>query len=220
VAALEAEIAPAEERLRRGVKRDGTKLSDEERPRAAASIERARAFVARNRDARFVAPDVALDERLSLDLGGLEVELLHLVAHTRGDVAAWAREPRVLAAGDVVDEMPYVGHGYPRRWVRALELLSALAPAAVVPGHGPLLEGTAQIARVSGFLSDLIATADRARAAGLAPPQAGEGFDAGRWREELARDDRARRFFDAVLEEALARAFDEERLAGEESAGG
>ena len=219
VETLAGQIEAAEERLRLGVKRDGSKLTDEERPIALASIERGRAFVEHHRDMRFAAPDLALDERIRLDLGGLQVELLPLVAHTRGDVAVWAPERRVLAAGDVVDEMPYVGHGYPRHWVEALDRLSTLAPATVIPGHGATSSGTTQIARVRGYLADLVAAAERARAAGQDVTGAVAGFDAARWRAELARDDAARRFYDAVLEEALARAFEEERLVDAESAG-
>jgi glyoxylase-like metal-dependent hydrolase (beta-lactamase superfamily II) len=218
VATLEGEIAAAEERLRRGVKRDGSALTVEERPRAEASIARAAGWVARNHDARFLAPDLALEDGLRLDLGGLTVELMHLVAHTRGDVAVWVPERGVLVAGDVVDDLPYVGHGYPRRWLAGLDRLASLAPTTVVPGHGPLFPGTAQVGRVRGYLADLVAGADRARASGRELPGVGEDFDAARWRAELARDEAAGRFFDAVLDEALARAMHEERLVGEESA--
>jgi cyclase len=216
VQVFDREIAAAEDRLRRGVKRDGTELSESERPLAAAAIENARERVERNRSARFLAPDLAFDGPLRLDLGGLEVELLHLVAHTRGDVAVWGAAPRVLAAGDVVDDLPYVGHGYPRRWIAALDRLTALNPAAVVPGHGPVFEGTVQIALVRAFLDALVGAAQRASGTGASVAEAATHFDAARWRAELGRDDAAKRFFDAVLEEALARAFEEEELLADE----
>lgn len=219
VATLEAEIAAAEDRLRRGVKRDGSELSEAERPVAAAAIERARAHVERNRGARFLVPDLAFDDdRLRLDLGGITVELLHAPGHTRGDIVVWSPERRVLAAGDLVDDLPYVGHGYPRRWGEALDRLLALDPATVVPGHGPLFAGTTQIALVRRFLGDLVSAAQQARANGGGTAAAAARFDAALWRTELGRDDAARRFFDAVLEEALARAFDEEQHVAAELA--
>jgi glyoxylase-like metal-dependent hydrolase (beta-lactamase superfamily II) len=220
VAGLEPEIVAAEDRLRRGVKRDGSALSEAELPLAREAIDRARGFVERNREARFEPPDLSVDDRLELDLGGLAIELVHVVAHTRGDLVVWSPDRRVLAAGDVVDDLPYVGHGYPRRWVAALDRLGALSPAVVVPGHGPVFVGTEQIERVRGFLSALGDAAESARAAGGDLAAMAAAFPGAHWREELARDDAAERFYDAVLEEALARAWGEERLLEEERAEG
>jgi hypothetical protein len=46
--------------------------------------------------------------------------------------------------------------------------------------------------------------------------EAATHLDTARWRAELGRDDAAKRFFDAVLEEALARAFEEEARFADE----
>lgn len=64
--------------------------------------------------------------------------LLHKRAHTRGDTVVWLPRQRVVATGDVLDDLPYGGHGYPTSWLAALDDIGALDFVAVVPGHGPV----------------------------------------------------------------------------------
>ncbi|MDT0494353.1 MBL fold metallo-hydrolase [Streptomyces griseus] len=88
-----------------------------------------------------VLPDVTFDGSLTLRLGGLRVELLHVgPAHTAHDVVAWIPERSVLFTGDVVWSRvtPFVLFGSVSGSLRALDRMRALGARTVVPGHGPV----------------------------------------------------------------------------------
>ncbi|MFD9443918.1 MBL fold metallo-hydrolase [Streptomyces sp. NPDC060006] len=88
-----------------------------------------------------VLPDLTFDGSLTLRLGGLRVELLHIgPAHTADDVVAWIPERSVLFTGDVVWSRvtPFILFGSASGSLRALERLRALGARTVVPGHGPV----------------------------------------------------------------------------------
>lgn len=75
-----------------------------------------------------------------LEIGGERIELRHVgPAHTPEDLAVHLPGRRVLFAGDLVfrGRIPFVGQADSRRWIAALDVLLALRPAVLVPGHGP-----------------------------------------------------------------------------------
>lgn len=122
-------------------------------------------------EVEFVGPDELYDDRLTLDLGRLHVELLHFgLAHTRGDQVVYVPEQRVLFAGDLLENriFPIVPWFPPEdvdvsgsRWIEVLDRLEELAPTVVVPGHGELT-GPELIGQVRSYLEDVRA---RVRAA-------------------------------------------------------
>ena len=61
-------------------------------------------------------------------------------AHTAGDVLVHLPEDDVVFAGDVIFRgcTPLGWEGTFASWIAALERILALAPAVIVPGHGPL----------------------------------------------------------------------------------
>jgi cyclase len=61
-------------------------------------------------------------------------------AHSPADLAVWLPGPGVMVAGDLCSNgvTPLARHGSLSGWVRALDELIALAPATVIPGHGPV----------------------------------------------------------------------------------
>ncbi len=86
-------------------------------------------------------PTRILDGDLELELGGRPVHLIHVgPAHTAGDVIAHLPEDGILFAGDIVFRLctPIGWEGTTEQWIRALDRIEALAPAVIVPGHGPL----------------------------------------------------------------------------------
>lgn len=88
---------------------------------------------------RLVAPDVWLDGDVSLDSGGVRLQVLHAgPAHTPEDTFVYVEPDGVVFAGDLVfrGRVPFVGEGDGRRWLAALERILALGPRVVVPGHG------------------------------------------------------------------------------------
>lgn len=112
----------------------------------------------------FVTPDELYDDRLTLDLGALRVELLHFgLAHTRGDQVIFLPEQRVLFAGDLLENRIFpIFPWFPPQdadvdgslWIDVLGRLEELEPAVVVPGHGEVA-GPELIGRVSSYLQDV-----------------------------------------------------------------
>lgn len=90
--------------------------------------------------ARVVAPTHEVADRARIDLGGREVVLLHPgPGHTDHDLAVHVPDAGVVFAGDLVEQgaPPSVGpDAHPARWPGALDVLLALRPSVVVPGHG------------------------------------------------------------------------------------
>ncbi len=107
-------------------------------------------------------PTLSFSGRMTLWLGGLEVQLLQLGrGHTKGDTVVWLPAERILFSGDLVEAgaTPYCGDAYFSDWPSTLDALAALRPAKLVPGRGPALEDEAQVAAgiagTRGFVSDL-----------------------------------------------------------------
>jgi glyoxylase-like metal-dependent hydrolase (beta-lactamase superfamily II) len=113
--------------------------SDTARLRLQASREELFPWI--DETTRVVGPDVTLDKRRVIDLGGVQAVLLHAgPAHTPEDVMVQVPSEGVLFAGDLVfrGRVPYVGQADSAQWVAALEQLLSLKPNTLVPGHGPL----------------------------------------------------------------------------------
>lgn len=213
VALYDGEIPAARDRLARRLRRDGSPLAEEDVPAASAAIDRVAAWLDSNRDAAFLPPTTAYASRLVLERCGRRIELLHFRAHTDGDTVVRLPELGLAATGDLLDDLPFVGHGHPRSWVRALEEIAGWELRSIVPGHGPLFEDDRagqKLDTVLDFLRDLVAATDAAVARGDTREQALERVDLARWREPLAGGDPiAERFFDGTIAEAIGRAYDE-----------
>ena len=118
-------------------------------------------------------PTMTFTGKMTLWLGGLEVQLLQLGrGHTKGDTVVWLPGERTLLSGDLVefDATPYAGDAYFRDWPQTLDNIAQLQPLALVPGRGPALKGQAQVQRglevTRAFISDLWASVSAGAAAG------------------------------------------------------
>ena len=86
-------------------------------------------------------PDEIIDDDVTIDLGGMPVELLYVgPAHTEGDLVVHVPHAGVVFAGDVFFHRctPIGWEGSTDRWIDALRRIEALEPETVVPGHGPV----------------------------------------------------------------------------------
>ncbi len=103
-------------------------------------------------------PNVAFADRLTLEVGGREVELLHLGrGHTQGDTAVWLPEEKILFAGDLVEARaaPYMGDAFVEEWsTTTLDRVEALGAEVIVPGRGPAA-GPEAIAETREYLRTL-----------------------------------------------------------------
>lgn len=102
-------------------------------------------------------PDEVYDDNLSLTIGGLQLELFHGRGETDDATFVWAPQKRILVSGDFVIWV-FPNAGNPRKvqrfaldWASALRRMQALKPDMLVPGHGPVVAGSA---RANQILND------------------------------------------------------------------
>lgn len=89
-------------------------------------------------------PNVVFDDQLSVFLGGIEVQALHIgTGHTDGDSVVYFPSLRVIHTGDlVIDGMPHIDYdngGGAIEWVKTLDRLLQIDFDIAIPGHGRLL---------------------------------------------------------------------------------
>lgn len=113
-------------------------------------------------------PTRTFRDALSLDLGGLTLEIFTLPGHTPDSVVGVIPEWGIFLAGDAVETpLPFLNAGSPvetwarglERWARWLEEWRGGAPGStgplVIPSHGPV--GGAELLRGTGaYLRDLL----------------------------------------------------------------
>ncbi|MBS1176981.1 MAG: fold metallo-hydrolase [Proteobacteria bacterium] len=92
-------------------------------------------------DTRLVPADRWVDQRTTLQLGGLDFVLQPTgPAHTPEDLVVWVPQRNLLIAGDLVfrGRIPFVGQADSGRWITALDTLLAFDASVIIPGHGPV----------------------------------------------------------------------------------
>ena len=108
---------------------------------------------------RLVLPTTVFDERHVLDLDGTEVHLIHVgPCHQAGDTIIHVPGEGVLFAGDVLFRQctPMGWTGTYAKWIKILDLIIALKPKVIVPGHGPVcgIEGVVEMKAYLEYLRD------------------------------------------------------------------
>ncbi|WP_454726457.1 MULTISPECIES: MBL fold metallo-hydrolase [Cupriavidus] len=106
-------------------------------------------------------PNVVFERELTLFLGKLEVRIMHPgPGHTKGDTIVWIPSQKILFSGDLVefDAACYCGDAQLEEWPATLEALRALAPAALVPGRGPVLTTPEMVGRGLDYTRDFVGT--------------------------------------------------------------
>jgi len=116
----------------------------------------------------------ALEEQRTLNIGGMEIQILNLGrAHTGGDLVAYLPHPKVLFLGEVYlrDVFPAMRSAHPSEWLGTIERAQAMDAAWYVPGHG-FIDDAASMKRgleeSRKAITYVIDEAKRLRAAGLA----------------------------------------------------
>jgi cyclase len=131
-------------------------------------------------------PFLTFTDEIALHAGDTRITVKHVgtAAHTTNDVLAWFPEQSVLFCGDLVFNggTPFLLMGSVAGCVEALEqAVLPLDARTVVPGHGPVFEGTAPIEATLDYLRFVLDLAARGRAAGVSPLDAARGADLGRF---------------------------------------
>jgi glyoxylase-like metal-dependent hydrolase (beta-lactamase superfamily II) len=126
-------------------------------------------------------PTTLIDDDTTIDLDGLAVDLLYVgPAHTAGDVIAHVPEAGVVFTGDVLfhECTPIGWQGTFANWIAALDRIVDLAPAVVVPGHGPLatVDG---VVGLRDYLTYVWAEAEAGHRAGRTTLETAQGIELG-----------------------------------------
>jgi glyoxylase-like metal-dependent hydrolase (beta-lactamase superfamily II) len=88
-------------------------------------------------------PNATFRDRMTLYLGGKEIQVLHFgAAHTKGDSILFVPQDRIAYMSEVFfnEEFPNMGGGYGVSWIRVLDAVKALGADIFIPGHGPIPE--------------------------------------------------------------------------------
>jgi len=115
-----------------------------------------------------IAPTMTIASSMTIDLGDLEVRLMHLGrGHTMGDLVVWVPGSGVIFAGDLVQKSgaPYCGDAHLADWPRALDRISAFRPNALMPGRGRSAVGAPAVATAIETTRDFVTTLRDAAAA-------------------------------------------------------
>lgn len=157
------------------------------------------------------SPTITFAERMTVWLGGLQVEILHPGrGQTKGDTVVWLPEERTLFSGDVVEAgaTPDGSDAHFKDWSATLEKLQAFHAETLLPGRGDALVGSdavgEAISTTRAFVEDLYRIVSEAAVAGEPLKQAYDKAIAalqpryGKWA-----------LFDHCLPFNVARAYDE-----------
>lgn len=136
-------------------------------------------------DCPVTPPTITFDERLSLYVDDLKIELIFVgPAHTTNDIVAWIPERKLLFTGDVIFNggTPFALGGSVGGWLKALERIEALGAETIVPGHGPVC-GPEAITAVRSYLQFVQETAKRGMEAGTPPLELAQGLNLGQFKD-------------------------------------
>lgn len=127
------------------------------------------------KDFAYRTPDILFDGGLTLDLGGVTVEIVRAgPAHTDGDIGLFVREDGVLFTGDVVQQnyapMLVGTHSSTASWLAQIDMLEKFPAKIIVPSHSAVTDrkAFADMREMVVFLRDDWAKVKAAKLSGQA----------------------------------------------------
>ncbi len=88
----------------------------------------------------FVYPDKTFEEKMTIEMGGVKFELLHLgPAHSPGDIMMWLPDKKIVISGDLAFNqrlLPVMEDTDTAGWIETWDKFEALNPEIIIPGHG------------------------------------------------------------------------------------
>lgn len=119
-------------------------------------------------------PTIVFEDRLTLDLGDMHVELFPTPGHSHDAVSGFIPERElVLAADTVVTAIPPAIFYSSTELEASIRSIRALDPAILISGHGPVLKGRKHVRSWLDFLVDYLSgvrsKAESLLAAGVDP---------------------------------------------------
>ena len=124
-------------------------------------------------------PDETYRDRITLYLGGKEIQLLYLGrGHTRGDSIIYVPQDRIAYLSELffAEQFLYIDDGYGLDWLKTLDAVDALGADIFVPAHGPIpadpRETRQELGRFRQMLVDIRDAVQREIARGATEEQA------------------------------------------------
>lgn len=130
-------------------------IPKEEQTAWREKLELAKTRLFRWREYKLNPPDIALVVSKSVDLGSFELNITPHMAHTNGDLTVTTNNESILIGGDIVDWLPYTGHGQLESWQTLLkQYIGNEKLSLIIPGHGGILNKQ-QLKQPLAFLNAL-----------------------------------------------------------------
>jgi cyclase len=131
-------------------------------------------------------PFVTFTDEIALHAGDLRAQVRYVgtAAHTSNDSIVWIPERSVLFCGDLIFNggTPFLLMGSVAGAIEVLEkVVRPLGARTVVPGHGPVFEGSGPVDATLDYLRFVSGIAVRGRDGGLSPLAAATETDLGRF---------------------------------------
>jgi glyoxylase-like metal-dependent hydrolase (beta-lactamase superfamily II) len=212
-AAMRKQLHEFKEMLASGKTPSGAPLTDRLRAMFEEGVRELELMLPDIAQARTTPPSLTFEDRLTVHLGGREVQVLFLGrGNTAGDAVVYVPDSRVLITGDlVVRPAPYAFGSFIGEWGATMRKLIAIDAATIVPGHGPLMRDKSYLTLVADTLESISGQVRAAAQEGLTLEETRKKLDLERFRKEFAQGDeqKARAFDGFLLGPGVPRAFRE-----------
>jgi cyclase len=85
-------------------------------------------------------PTITFEGRMTLRLGKHTFELISTPGHSKGQIAVYVPEERVVFTGDTIFNQcqTWIYEGNPDQWIASLRMIESLDVDYIIPGHGPI----------------------------------------------------------------------------------
>jgi len=204
---LAAALEKAEDELAQGRGLQGEKLDEDGRIALRARLDRNYDYLESMRSHRWDVPNRTFEDTLVLHKGSRTIELHHFRGHTRGDVVLFLPQEKILISGDLVDDLPYGGHGNPRQWLETLRTLDTFDFDTMIPGHGSVRHGKEHLHRITRLVETIVSQVDQAVADGADLETTQKRVDLSAFHDQLVPDDVAQRNWDRFMPETIRQAW-------------
>jgi len=108
------------------------------------------------------APDQTYQDYLDLEIGGLDIHLIHAKGETDDHTWSWIPKHKAICAGDfLIWAFPNAGNPqkvqrYPAEWAAAMRAMAEKGAELFLPAHGLPIEGAARIRSVLGDVAEAL----------------------------------------------------------------
>jgi cyclase len=143
-------------------------------PRMKSALTMGRFFLEQKRSVKHVFPDTTFTDRLDLQLGEREIQVLNYGrAVTPGDAFLYLPKEKIVVSGDLlVNPVSFALGVYPTGWLTTLEKMDALDSTVWITGHGEPLRDKVLLHATMDVFRELLRQGKEAKAKGLAAKDA------------------------------------------------